>query len=103
MMKRMCWWGRIKPDKIEEYKESHRVVWPELLAVYKKHGIVKISCFLKGNDLLVYTEYDPEIYLKGGKEAIGKTEVSQRWSTWMLEFALPGFTAVEFEEVFRME
>lgn len=72
MMKRMCWWGRIKPDKIEEYKESHRVVWPELLAVYKKHGIVKISCFLKGNDLLVYTEYDPEIYLKGGKEAIGK-------------------------------
>ena len=32
MMKRMCFWGRIKADKIEEYKASHRNVWPEVLA-----------------------------------------------------------------------
>ena len=101
--KRMCWWGKIKEDKIEEYKESHRVVWPELLEVYRNNGICKISCFLRGNDLLVYTEYDANVYLNGGKEAIERHEVSQRWNAWMREFVLPGFEAVEFMEVFRME
>lgn len=103
MTKRMCWWGKIKPEKIEEYKESHRAVWPEILALYRKNGISKISCFLRGNDLLVYTEYDDEVYLKGGREAIGKDETAQRWDVWMRDFALPGYKAVEFEEVFRME
>ena len=55
-MKRTLFWGRIKADKIEEYKESHRHVWPELLAAYRQAGIRKISCFLHGVDLLVYTE-----------------------------------------------
>ena len=50
-----------------------------------------MSCFLHDNDLLVYTEYDPDIYLKGGKERISKDPVSQRWDKWMLEFAMPGF------------
>jgi len=103
MIIRMCWWGKIKPDKIEEYKESHRVVWPELLDLYRKHGICKISCFLRGNDLLVYTEYDDAVYLKGGKEEIGRSEVAKRWDAWMRDFALPDYQAVEFEEVFRME
>jgi L-rhamnose mutarotase len=103
VMKRMLFWGRIRPDKIEEYKKSHNPVWPELEACYRKNGISKVSCLLHGNDLLVYTEYDPEIYLKGGKERIAQDPVAQKWDKWMLEFHLEGFTAVEFQEVYRME
>lgn len=103
MIKRMLFWGRIRPDKIEEYKESHRNVWPELEACYRANGITKVSCFLNGNDLLVYTEYDPDIYLKGGKERISQNPVSQKWDKWMLEFRLEGFQSVEFQEVYRME
>ena len=100
--KRMCWWGKIREDKIEEYKESHREIWPELLEIYRNNGIRKISCFLRGNDLLVYSECDETVYFNGGKEAIGRSDSSQRWDAWMREFALPGFESVEFVEVFHM-
>ncbi len=101
-MKRTLFWGRIRADKIEEYKESHRQVWPELLAAYRQAGIRKISCFLHGVDLLVYTEYDEAIYPTARKE-LSQLDVCRRWDAWMREFAEPGFKAVEFEEVFRMD
>ena len=43
MIKRMLFWGRIRADKIEEYKESHRNVWPELEACYRANGITKLA------------------------------------------------------------
>jgi len=101
-MKRMCFWGRIRADKIEEYKESHRNVWPEVLAEYRKAGLTKISCFLHGQDLLVYTEYDDAKYPKS-RDMLSKSDACNRWDKWMLDFAEAGFKAVEFEEVFRMD
>jgi L-rhamnose mutarotase len=102
MIKRMCHWGRIKADKIEEYKASHRDVWPDVLAEYRKAGITKISCFLHGQDLLVYTEYDDTRYPQS-REQLSRSEVCKRWDKWMLDFAEPGFKGVEFQEVFRMD
>jgi L-rhamnose mutarotase len=101
-MKRMCFWGRIRADKIEEYKDSHRNVWPELLAEYRKAGLTKISCFLHGQDLLVYTEYDDTKYPKS-RDMLSQSDVCRRWDKWMLDFAEADSKAVEFEEVFRMD
>lgn len=102
-MKRMLFLGRIQANKIEEYKKSHNPVWPELEAMYHANGISKVSCFLHSNDLIVYTEYDPDIYLQGGKERIAQSDVAKKWDTWMKDFAEPGFQAIGFEEVYRLD
>lgn len=101
-MKRMLVWKRIRADKIEAYKESHRQVWPELLAAYRKAGIHQLSCFLHGVDLMVFSEYDEAIY-PAAKEKLDQLDVCRRWDAWMSEFLEPGFQMFEFEEVFRME
>ena len=31
-MQRVCFVLQVKPQKLEEYKERHRSVWPEMLA-----------------------------------------------------------------------
>ncbi len=47
----------IKPDKIEEYKELHRAVWPEVLKTIKECNISNYSIYLKDNYLFSYFEY----------------------------------------------
>ena len=101
MMKRMMFWGKLKPERVEEYKEYHRHVWPELLAAYRQAGITKVSCFLHGVDLLVYSEYDDAVYPQA-KAALARNEVEIRWQALMGELRDPAAASVEFAEVFHM-
>ena len=49
----MC---KLKPEAVERYRELHQRVWPELELAYSKKGISEIVCFLRGNDLFIYSE-----------------------------------------------
>ena len=101
MKKRMIFLTHLKSEKIEEYKEHHRNVWPELQEAYREAGITQISCFLHDNQLLVFTEYDEAIY-PAAKAALGASEVEQRWAQLMRPLADSDFKPIEFEEVFYM-
>ena len=101
MKKRVMHMGRLKPDKLEEYKEFHRNVWPELQQVYREAGITQISCCLHGTQLLIFTEYDDAIY-PAAKAALAQNEVELRWAALMRPLADPDWKSVEFEEVFYM-
>ena len=37
-MKRVGFLLKVKQDKIEEYKQHHEAVWPEMLAALRRHG-----------------------------------------------------------------
>jgi L-rhamnose mutarotase len=37
-VKRVGFLLKVKEDRIEEYKEHHRNVWPELLDALRRHG-----------------------------------------------------------------
>ena len=47
----------VKPEKLAEYIEIHRNVWPEVLATITKCNIRNYSIFLKDGLLFAYYEY----------------------------------------------
>ena len=102
MKKRMLHMRRLRPECVEEYKAHHRNVWPELEAVYRRAGITLISCFLNENTLVIYTEYDATNY-PASRSWVAGNEIEQKWGSLMKPLADPAFTALEFEEVYRME
>lgn len=52
-MKRFGQVIKLKHDKIEEYKELHRNVWPEIKTLIQECNIKNYSIFFKDNTLFV--------------------------------------------------
>ena len=48
---------RIRPEKIEEYKDYHKRVWPEVLATIHACNIRNYSIYLIDDCLFAYYEY----------------------------------------------
>ena len=48
---------RVKLERLEEYKEYHRAVWPEILEAISEAGIRNYTIFLKDDLLFGYYEY----------------------------------------------
>jgi len=101
-IKRMCSLTRLKPECVAAYREYHADVWPELLEAYREAGIRKISCFLKGCDLVVYSEVDESRFEKR-KDWLAAQDVEKRWSALMIELQDISQPSRKLEEVFRMD
>lgn len=50
----------IRPEKIEEYRELHAAVWPDVLKMISVCNIRNYSIYLKDNMLFSYFEYTGE-------------------------------------------
>lgn len=50
----------IRPEKIEEYRELHAAVWPDVLKMISACNIRNYSIYLKDNVLFSYFEYTGE-------------------------------------------
>ena len=57
-MKRYGMLIRVKPEKFEEYKKLHAVVWPEVLDMIKQCNISNYSIYHKDGFLFGYLEYN---------------------------------------------
>lgn len=88
----------VRPGREEGYKESHRAVWPELIAAASQAGIRNHSVFLHGRTLFLYLEADN---IDEAMQNLKSTDVKTRWDEYMQEFLEPDVTAME--EVFYME
>ncbi len=106
-MERVCFLLRVKKDRLEEYKQRHTKVWPEMLKALHDTGWRNYSLFLRPDGLLVgYLEtLDFAAALKGMSEQ----EVNGRWQREMAPFfdALDGRRPDEgmlrLEEVFHID
>jgi L-rhamnose mutarotase len=80
---------RVRPDRLDEYRERHRDVWPEMLRALRETGWRNYSLFLRADGLLVgYLECDD---FEAARAAMEETEVNARWQADMAEFfELPG-------------
>ena len=47
MMPRYCLLGHVDPNRLDEYREAHRAVWPELLEALRDAGWRNYSLFLR--------------------------------------------------------
>lgn len=80
-MPRYCLLGHVDPARLDEYREAHRQVWPELLEALRDAGWRNYSLFLRDDGTLVgYVESDD---LDAAQARVATTAVNARWQTAM--------------------
>jgi L-rhamnose mutarotase len=106
-MERVCFQLQVRPDRVEEYAERHRAVWPEMLEALAATGWTNYSLFLRDDGLLIgYLETPSIDDAVAGMEA---TEVNARWQAEMAELfvdlgdARPDTGFLRLTEVFHLE
>ncbi len=104
-MQRVAFQLRIRPDKIEEYEEAHRHVWPSLIEEMSSLGIVEYSIFRQGVQLFLYlrvTDWETT------QERLKANPVNQGWQQAMAPLLEPssglhpGDTLTTMQEIFYM-
>jgi L-rhamnose mutarotase len=102
-VERVCFTLRVRPDRLEEYRERHRAVWSEMLEALRATGWSNYSLFLAEDGLLVgYLETEDFEAAQAGMEA---TRVNARWQAEMAELfeqGRPDTTLRRLEEVFHL-
>jgi len=83
-MQRVCFLLRVKKDRLAEYRERHKQVWPEMLQALRETGWGNYSLFLNDDGLLVgYLETND---FQAALQGMAGREVNHRWQTQMAEF-----------------
>jgi L-rhamnose mutarotase len=83
-IQRICFTLHVKADRLEEYKERHRAVWPEMREALSKAGWGNYSLFLREDGLLIGYVETPDFERALGQMAA--TDVNTRWQSEMVEF-----------------
>jgi L-rhamnose mutarotase len=83
-MERVCFLLKVKPQRLKEYKERHKSVWPEMLQALRETGWHNYSLFLRDDGLLVGYFETPDY--KRALEGMAKREVNKRWQRDMAPF-----------------
>jgi len=106
-MPRVCFTLQVRQDRLEEYRERHRHVWPEMRAALTEAGWRDYSLFLRPDGLLVgYLVTDD---FDAAVAAMDATEVNARWQAEMGEFFelpagdRPDTSMRPLEEVFHLD
>jgi L-rhamnose mutarotase len=104
---RVCFLLKVRKERLDEYKQRHSQVWPEMLDALRSTGWHNYSLFLREDGLLVgYLETDDfERACAGMKEH----PINSRWQAEMspffeaLEEAAPDDRIFPLEEVFHLD
>ena len=104
-MERVCFLARVRPERLAEYRERHKRVWPQMRDALRETGWGNYTLFLTDDGLLVgYLE--TENY-QAAREAMAKTEVNERWQAEMSEFFItdgpPDESFTRIAEVFHLD
>jgi L-rhamnose mutarotase len=83
-MERVCFLLRVRRDRLDEYRERHRAVWPDMLRALSETGWHNYSLFLRPDGLLVgYFETED---LEGALAGMQERDVNARWQSDMAPF-----------------
>ena len=103
MTQRTAFVLRVRPDRIDDYVEAHRAVWPEMLNALRAAGVRNYTIFRHGNEMFGYFEADD---LAAAAAYLRTQEASRRWQDAMaelLEDRVPDAGPPPLEEVFRLD
>ena len=107
-MKRIGFVLKVKKELIEDYKEHHRLVWPEMLDALRENGWRNYSLFIRDDGTLFGYFETPES-LQAAQAGMAQTEVNARWQDKMSRYfeipegAHPDELFIELEEVFHLD
>ena len=105
-MERVCFQLQVKPDRLDEYRERHEAVWPEMLTAIAESGRRNYSLFLRDDGLLIgYYETDS---VAASQAALAADPRTAAWEAHMDGFfeSLDGRAdqgALTLTEVFNLE
>ena len=102
-MERVCFHVKVRADRIDEYRERHRAVWPEMLAALREAGWGNYSLFLRADGMLIgYCETED---FDAARRAMEASEVNARWQAEMARLFESGEAPVfaRLEEVFHLD
>lgn len=104
-MPEYCLVGRVDPGRLDEYREVHARVWPELLVALRDAGWRRYSLFLRDDGTVIgYAEADD---LDEAQARVAQTAVNRRWQSAMAGlFATEGAPDEAWErvpQVFQLE
>lgn len=83
-MQRICFILHVKKDRLEEYKERHKHVWPEMLNALRSTGWHNYSLFLRDDGMLVGYVETPDF--QKALDGMAAFDVNTRWQSEMREF-----------------
>lgn len=110
MSHRVCFQLQVKPERIEEYVERHRAVWPTMLRAIERSGRRNYSIFLRGDGLLIgYYEVDSPEEVERSAQRLADDPDTAEWEAEAAGFfvaldgARPDQGAPTLREVFNLE
>ncbi len=95
-MKRIGFVLKVRPDKIDEYRERHKAVWPEMLAALRRHGWHRYSIFMCDDGLLFGYFETPESF-QAALDGMGTEDINRKWQ----ELVAPYFEDTTFVATLR--
>src|SRR5215208_5616333 len=105
-MKRIGFQFKVRPDRLTEYKEQHKSVWPDMLAALRETGWHNYTLFMR-QDGLIFGYFETEADLASAQAKMAAKEVNTRWQEFMSAFmdanARPDETFLELEEYFHLD
>jgi L-rhamnose mutarotase len=107
-MKRVGFIFKVRQDKLEEYKEHHKAVWPEMLDALRRAGWHNYSIFAREDGLLFGYFETPES-LQAAQAGMSKEEINAKWQEFMAPYfedlggLHPDEGMVELEEIFHLD
>ena len=106
-MRRVGFQMQVKKDRIAEYKEAHRQVWPEVCAAITRHGWHRYSLFMN-EDGLVFGYFETDTDFATALDGFLSEEVVQRWgeaNEGLVDIPEggPKDALIELEEVFHLD
>jgi L-rhamnose mutarotase len=100
-MERVCFELRVRADRIDEYRERHQAVWPEMLAALRDAGWANYSLFLRGDGVVIgYCETED---FEAAQRAMEATEINARWQAEMAPLFERELSFDRLQEIFHLD
>jgi L-rhamnose mutarotase len=99
---------KVRPDKVAEYKEWHRKVWPEVLSMITACNMRNYTIFFHDNYLFAYFEYIGSDFQADMDKMAADPKTQEWWDIQMplqqpLESRKEGDWWADMEEVFHID
>ena len=104
-MERVCFVLHVRPERLEEYKQRHREVWPAMLAALSRTGWRNYSLFLRPDGMLIGYLETPDF--PEALRLMEREDVNRRWQADMQPFFMdlegrPDQGMERIEEIFHL-
>lgn len=105
-MRRVGFQFKVRSDRLAEYKDHHKNVWPEMLEALRETGWHNYSLFMR-EDGLIFGYFETDKDLATAQTNMAARDVNTRWQEFMASFvdasARPDETFVELQEYFHLD